>query len=362
MKGPAKDAPRTTAPGAATTAPSIGTGSKTTTATATAIATAAIVVLAGHAALLAPPAAAQLRGVEFRLDNDQFAFTPAREERWYTSGAFLQLAFDAPAGAADSRLAAAACGWLLGCGADVRTMRVASLNHLIFTPAVSAGTPPQPYDRPFAATLAVGLASVAIDPRSRQTLELRVGTLGPSAQGEPVQNGIHRLLGQPEVQGWQYQVRTQPLAQLGGSWLVRRDVGDGLDLVTRAAVLLGTPVTQAGVGAMLRVGNAPAGPTWPGETLGLREPSGWYAFAGAEARAVARDETIEGDTAGYVSQVRRAPWAGTAFAGVSLAASTDWRIELAFALHSIAFTTPVEPAAQRPQWIGTIGLRWQPAR
>ena len=48
------------------------------------------------------PGAAQLRAFEFRLDNDTFV-TPRREdERWYTSGAFVRFAFDAPADAADA--------------------------------------------------------------------------------------------------------------------------------------------------------------------------------------------------------------------------------------------------------------------
>ena len=56
------------------------------------------------------------------------------------------------------------------------------------------------------------------------------------------------------------------------------------------------------------------------------------------------------------------PFAGSAFVGASFGAVSDWRIDLTFALHSIPFSSPIEPATMKPQRIGTIGLRWQPAR
>jgi len=315
-------------------------------------------------AAVALPAAAQLRAFEFALDNDQFAFAPPSEERWYTSGEFIRAAFDAPAGSADARLAAAWCRVVFGCDRDARIYRVLSLNHAIYTPSFPARTAaPQPYDRPYAAALSLGADSVVVGASTRQTLSLRLGAIGPAALGEPVQNGIHRLLGQAPTLGWGWQVRAQPVVQLGWSRLSAfGGPGSGADLVLRTAVLAGTPVTEAALGAMVRIGRRPAGPTWPGETLGAHEPDGWHAFAGVEGRAIARDALVDGRPYGYTSRIEREPFAGSAFIGASFGAVSDWRIDLTLALHSIPFSSPIEPSTMKPQRIGTIGLRWQPAR
>ena len=315
-------------------------------------------------AAIALPAAAQLRAFEFALDNDQFAFTPPKEERWYTSGEFIRAAFDAPAGSTDARLAAAWCRVVFGCDRDARIYRVLSLNHVIYTPSFPANTAaPQPYDRPYAAALSFGADSVVVGASTRQTLSLRLGAIGPAALGEPIQNGIHRLLGQAPTLGWGFQVRAQPVVQLGWSRLSAfGGPGSGSDLVLRTAVLAGNPVTEAALGAMVRVGRRPAGPTWPGETLGAREPDGWHVFAGVEGRAIARDALIDGRPYGYTSRIEREPFAGSAFIGASFGAVSDWRIDLTLALHSIPFSSPIEPSTMKPQRIGTIGLRWQPAR
>jgi hypothetical protein len=317
--------------------------------------------VAAVAALRPTPAPAQLRAFEFRLDNDTFASTRREDERWYTSGGFLRLAFDAPRDAADARLAAAWCERVLACDPGSRTLRVATLSQRIYTPAFTATPGPQPFDRPYAAALALGAASVVAGERTRQTLELQLGAVGPAALGEPVQNGIHSLLGQPKAQGWPWQVRPQPLVQVGWSRLSSHRSGvPGVDAVLRAGALLGTPQTQAELGAMVRFGGAGAAPAWPGESIGVRAPDGWQFFAGVEGRAVARDALIDGATFGYDSRVRREPFAGSAFVGASVGPLHDWRIEFTFAVHSVPFSSPVETYPFRPQRIGTIGLRWQP--
>ena len=319
---------------------------------------AALVALAA-----AMPAGAQLRAFEFRLDNDQFAFASPNRERWYTSGEFIRLGFDAPAGAPDTRLVDAWCARVISCDPVARTMRVLSLDHRIYTPAFSATASPQPFDRPYAASLGLGWAVASTGDRSRQMLEMQLGTVGPAALGDEVQNAIHGVLGQEKVRGWGWQVRAQPLMQLGWSRLHGLALTRGeLDVVTRTAVLLGNPVTQAGVGAMVRYGRLPDGPTWPGEAMGARHRWGWHVFGGVEARAIGRDALIDGDTYAYASRVEREPFAGSAFVGASWANDSDWHLDIAFAIHSVPFSTPRELDPLRPQRIGTIGLRWQPTR
>jgi lipid A 3-O-deacylase len=323
-----------------------------------------LLVVVAAALGLAGPAAGQLRGVEVRLDNDQFAFTRGDDERWYTSGGYFAFAFQPAARAPDARLAAAWCTYLIACDPGSRMLRVVSIGHTIHTPAATGGRTPQPYDRPYAATLHGGLATIVQGTRTRQTLELQLGVVGPAALGEEVQNTLHTLIGQARAQGWGYQVRAQPLVGLGWSRLSRHGPeGAGWDAVLRTSVMLGTPVTQAGLGALVRAGSPPAAPHWPGESgLAVAGGGAWQVHAGVEARAVAANALIDGDPYGYVSRVRREALVGDLLAGAAVAVAGGWALEFTLVLRAVEFSTPVETLPLRPQRFGMVALRWQAGR
>jgi lipid A 3-O-deacylase len=318
------------------------------------------------AALLAvaAPVAARLQGVEFQLDNDQFAFTPAEDERWYTSGEFLRFAFEAQPESPDYRLAALWCARVLACERGATVHRVWSLGHAIYTPQFPGTQAPQPDDRPYAAALYGGLATIVRGESVRQTLELKLGTVGPAALGEEVQNLLHRTIGQAEVQGWGWQVRAQPLVELGWSRLSRHRLGAGVDWVGRTAVQLGTPVTQAQAGMIVRLGRLSEGPGWPGEAALTRvgAPGAWQLYAGFQARAVARNRLIDGATYGYASQVEREPWGGDLLAGGSVALAAEWQLAYTIALRAVEFSEPNGGGSLQAQRIGSIVLRWAPSR
>jgi hypothetical protein len=309
-------------------------------------------------------AAGGVRVLEFQLDNDQFAFTPARDERWYTSGEFLRIAFETPRDAPDARLAAAWCSHVLGCDTGSTIHRVWSLGHAIYTPQFPGTQSPQPDDRPYAAALYGGVATVVHGEFVRQTLELKLGVVGPAALGEEVQNLLHRIIGQAQVQGWQWQVRAQPLVALGWSRLSRHRLGSGFDWVGRTALELGTPVTQAGAGAIVRMGRLADGPAWPGE-IGLASggvPGAWQLYAGLQINAVARNRLVDGMTYGYASQVVTEPWGGELLAGGMLALTAEWQLAYTFALRAVEFSAPNRGRALQAQRIGSIALRWTPSR
>jgi hypothetical protein len=69
----------------------------------------------------------RLLGLEVQLDNDQFAFTPGSQERWYTSGVFARWALTSDPTDLDARLSAAWCANVIGCDAGARTARVWSI-------------------------------------------------------------------------------------------------------------------------------------------------------------------------------------------------------------------------------------------
>jgi hypothetical protein len=322
----------------------------------------ALLLLAG--ALDLPRAQAddsRLLGIEIQLDNDQFAFTPGSQERWYTSGVFVRWALESDPTDLDARLSAAWCANVIACDAGARTARVWRIGQAMYTPAYLGTTAPQPYDWPYAAALSVTLSNLVYGERTRQTLGLSLGVIGPAALGEPVQNMVHQIINNPPPLGWGLQVRAQPVFELNWSGMVATPISAGrIDLVSRALVQLGNPVTQAGVGAMVRAGALPQGPEWPGEMALSRRPQGLHVYAGAEVRGVARNILIDGDTYGYDSLIQHRPWVAEAIGGASWAFSKAWSVDYSLSVRSVEFTAPLEPRALNPQRIGMILLRWTP--
>jgi hypothetical protein len=322
----------------------------------------AVILLA--VALCGPPANAadgRLLGIEVQLDNDQFAFTPGSQERWYTSGVLARWALDADPTDFDARLSAAWCANVIGCDAGARTARVWSIGQAMYTPAYLSTTSPQPYDWPYAAALSATISSVVYGERTRQSLGVSLGVIGPAALGEPVQNAVHRVINNPPPLGWGLQVRAQPVFELNWSGMVATPISPGrFDLVGRALVQLGNPVTQAGVGGLVRVGALPMGPEWPGEMALSRRPQGLHVYAGAEVRGVARNILIDGATYGYDSLVQHRPWVAEAIGGASWAFDKAWSVDYSLSFRTVEFTAPLEPRALNPQRIGMIRLRWTP--
>jgi hypothetical protein len=315
-------------------------------------------------ALWGPPAHAaegRLLGLEVQLDNDQFAFTPGSQERWYTSGVFARWAHASDPTDLDARLSAAWCANVIGCDAGARTARVWRIGQAMYTPAYLGTTAPQPYDWPYAAALSATLSSVVYGERTRQSLGLSLGVIGPAALGEPVQNAVHQIINNPPPRGWGLQVRAQPVLEFTWSGMMATPISpDRIDLVSRALVQLGNPVTQAGVGAMVRAGVLPQGPEWPGEMALSRRPQGLHVYAGAQVRGVARNILIDGATYGYDSLIQHRPWVAEALGGASWAFDKAWSVDYSLSVRTVEFTAPLVPRPLTPQRIGMILLRWTP--
>ena len=306
-----------------------------------------------------PGLAAVPRVVEFAHDNDQLAFTSGARERWYSSGLFLRTAAPADRADPDARLMALWCRAVLACDANARIDRVWGLTQLIHTPAWTGTDQPQPSDWPYAGSLYGSLSVAAHGVRTRQTLSLQAGVLGPAALGEQLQNTVHRVLNQPKALGFAWQVGPQPVAQLAWSRLVSYPLGaPEFDLVSRTAVVIGSPLTQASGGLMLRFAGLPSGPSWPGEIqLPGTSTHRWFGWFGVEAFAVAHQAYIDGPTKRYESLVQHRSAVGHLMTGASVALGAQTWVDLGLEFRTLEFTAPAGARSLTPQRIGTIVLR-----
>ena len=239
------------------------------------------------------------RFASFTLENDFFA----GYDRHYTNG--LQLAFVVP------------LEKLPGAVANLPPVKfsdqpdvVVAIGQRIYTPVNTDVEVPDPADRPYGGWL-YGLLDVQT--RTRETTDhvtMTLGMVGPASLARQTQDLFHQVTNTQPVRGWDYQLRNKAAFTLGyeRAWpsVYRGRVGPlQHDLAMRAGATVGNVLTYANVGAVWRVGTAlPA--DWPATHISLGPPrdgfrgapgmTGWYVWAGADARAVGRNIFLEGTT------------------------------------------------------------------
>ena len=238
------------------------------------------------------------RFASFFLENDFFAGT----DRHYTNG--LQVAFVTPLDSLPQGVRN-----LPPFDRSAEKDVVLAFGQRIYTPANTQDTVPDPRDRPYAGWL-YGLADVQV--RNDETLDhvtLTLGVVGPAALARQTQDVFHHVTGTRRVDGWNAQLRNEPAVTVAfeRAWpAVASGRLGGLrhDLAVRSGATLGNVITYANVGTVWRAGTVlPA--DLPATQISLGPPrdgfrgapaNGWYAWGGADARAVARNIFLDGNS------------------------------------------------------------------
>jgi hypothetical protein len=228
-------------------------------------------------------------------------------------------------------------------------------------------------DRPYAAWLYAGLVLQVpdLDPDAerrndtRDTLEIDLGVVGPSAHGEQAQNGAHEIFGISPAEGWDTQLEDEfaILATWEHRWRACSGGGSGVtggagwDVLPMFRGRAGTVRVDASAGGILRAGwNLPrdfglstvdSHGLEPGAT-----PPGFSAsiWIGGEGGAVAHDITIEGGVFRERDAVteKRLTWAATAGLAVGFGPITVAYVQ--------NFTSPEFEERERYHQTGTLYL------
>ncbi len=256
----------------------------------------------------APVTVAERGRITLMQENDALTFSPT--DRWYTQGFALTYLSTPVAGPAFDWMFPTT--WTAPNAPRTRRFEV-SLGQTIFTPVDLRRNPPDPTDRPFAGWLYVGLGwNQETNRRVLDHLELQVGVIGPASLAREVQTGYHKLLNQIDPPGWSYQLKNEPGVVLSyeHKWRIGAPIGAGLaiDFIPEFGGSLGNVYTYGQIGGMVRIGRnlnvdygparirpALSGTTWF-DASQLDGALGWYLFAGAQGRAVARNVFLDGNT------------------------------------------------------------------
>ncbi|RME69957.1 MAG: lipid A deacylase LpxR family protein, partial [Verrucomicrobia bacterium] len=238
-----------------------------------------------------------------RWENDTFAGV----DRFYTNGVSLSWVHDGP-------------NWLDGFAdrlpwGNGRRSIGYDFGQIMTTPADTSLPVPDPADRPYMGLL-YGSVSLHIEHENvYHGMKLVTGVVGPWSMAEPVQRLVHKLTGSRDPQGWDYQLKNEPILnvvyeQRRRYRLAGRPDGLALEVLPLANVMLGNVLTQAQLGGQIRFGwKLPNdfGTTLMRGMVHLPPPDGhtrrtpwrdWsvFIFSGANANFVLRDISLDGNT------------------------------------------------------------------
>ena len=257
-------------------------------------------------ALATPSFAADQQGerkgssFSIRWENDTFGGTDAN----YTNGFSLALTQHGkgPIGGA----------WHLFGDPEGRKFTTYDLGQLVFNPDDTSRQVPDPNDRPYAGLLYLGLTTYLQHDESLHGLKLFIGVVGPASLGEAIQKTTHRVFLYNMPQGWDSQLKNEPVVNLLYEYrhrytLTPRDAAVGVELIPMGSAMLGNFLIQAQAGTQFRIGYHL--PDDFGTTLlrgigylpfpqsdATHHSWGIYAFAGGSASIVARNLTLDGNT------------------------------------------------------------------
>lgn len=195
-----------------------------------------------------------------------------------------------------------------------------SAGQSIFTPDdIRVPVPPEG-SRPYAGWLYAGIGIVSESDDQIDSLDLNIGMVGPASLAEQIQKNWHGFIGSPEPLGWDTQLENEPgiLLTYERKWrsLIQFDEEDigllglwpglGIDVTPHVGGAVGNVLTYGAAGATLRFGedlrNDLGGPqrirpSLPGSAyFDPVDLLGWYLFAGAEGRIVARNIFLDGNS------------------------------------------------------------------
>ena len=296
--------------------------------------------------------------VNFRIDNDLFG----KQDQGYSNGVQLTLVSPNLTDYTNDPCLPRLARWfnryldrLTPEGFEQQNM-VATFGHAIFTPTDFTRSDVIVDDRPYAAALLFGLGYNARNGDRLRTTQVQFGIVGPSALGEQVQNEVHHILGDEPFQGWDNQLRDEPVIRLVHERMRRFSPDNGTwgwDAITHYGGSLGNLATYANAGAEFRFGRnlpddfgstplRPAGEnTAPTRSRPIGAPFGIHLFLTFDARWVLRDITLDGNTFKDSHSADKKALVGDAGIGLALTKGR-WKFALARYYRSREFEGQVE--------------------
>ncbi|MGF1723676.1 lipid A deacylase LpxR family protein [Photobacterium nomapromontoriensis] len=316
--------------------------------------------------LIAPSAQAYNAGsISFSTDNDGIVGT----DKNYTNGVFLEYnsaaitQFDTQAPMPLNHIAS-----LLPFRNNTQKGWSFRIGQQMWTPEDIEATTPVTNERPYAGLLFLETSLYQYSATAVDKYSAMLGITGPNALTEESQKLIHDIIGSEDPMGWDYQIESQAVFNLGyqGDRLITRQrtsfIND-YDISGVGRINVGNYQSEVAVGGVARWGSNLADNFGsigfsPNKFVDVSvlssSKAGYFLFTGIESRYRFNDITIDGDRPDIVPDTHVKHLQATAVLG-AVYYQPKWGASLSFAI-----TTPeYEEDKHRSNSVGSLELFWR---
>jgi len=218
---------------------------------------------------------------------------------------------------------------------ETRNM-VVSFGQSMYTPTDNARSDLIANDRPYAGWLYLGFAYNARNAREMDTVEIDIGMVGPASLARQSQNTIHDWRGIDRFNGWDNQLNNELGIQFvkerkNKVLVISRADAPKIDAITHYGFSLGNVKTYLNAGLEMRIGSYlpddfGTSPIRPASDSNAPLPinaarrlsnGGIHAFVGVDARAVAHNIFLDGNTFSNSHSVAKEYLVGDVSAGIA---------------------------------------------
>ena len=179
--------------------------------------------------------------------------------------------------------------------------------HEMYTPILHADI--EKYPHPYAGYLYLTLGAYHRDNKKLERIGLEGGHTGPQAFGKEMQDFIHSIIGAQKFQGWENQLKYEPVINLQYSLSYKSTLYNSkpfdIDVISSVEASLGNGDTHIGVNGLLRFGynlHVDFGPSYTNHFLDQAPPHSddafVYFFIGLGSKVVLRNMFVEGNSFG----------------------------------------------------------------
>lgn len=242
-----------------------------------------------------------------------------------------------------------------------------SLGHSIFAPRDITRSSVNPDDRPWAGFLYGSLGMATLTDNHTDEVEATLGVVGPAALGEQAQKFVHKnLTDSPKPEGWSHQLKNEPGLMLAWQrgWpgaMNGRIANNYWDLKPYLGATVGNIRTYGDVGFSIRL--SPYESKWqdmPVRVLPAMPGTGiyeiprhkwsWTLFSGLEARVVAHDIFLDGNTFAKSHSIEKKNFVADATAGAAITYNNT-RIS-----YTLVYRTKEFELQDQPEVFGALSL------
>lgn len=310
------------------------------------------------------PASADTDWVSLIWHNDLFV---GEDGGGYTNGGYISwydISDTKPDGFQPPWLVRPFLGWLIDDNGDDFEVSGHTIGQSMVTPKDISKAVPERNDAPYAGLLFWRSAYISVNDRRADSVSVTVGIVGPSSGAEEAQKFIHRVTGSTKPQGWDYQIKDEPVGQIerASVWRLGPEVtseAPSTDLLVVGGIALGNLESAAGGALIARYGTkldrsfSTANQLVGRVSNPMAVNGGWNVYLGVGANYVYNQIFISGSgiRSGPSTDLRRDQYA--LFGGLSY----SWRRVSLTA--SLVANSEMDTLAGARQRFGSMSVAWK---